>query len=99
VAGTTAGPTETRLEAMEADPRGVFKRVYVETYRGYKIRVQRNSNEWGALKTLIAGRLLSVPYGRTNADALREVRAARGWIDMSHERPDDFEWSRTTPDY
>ena len=93
MASTTAGLKETRLEAMEADPRGEFKRVYVETYRGYKIRLKRG-REWGTFEVSIGGESLSSPYGRTNADALSQIRGARGYIDMSHERPEDFTWSR-----
>lgn len=80
-------------QALEAkDSAARFGGVYVETYRGYKIRVQRG-DQWGTLRVSIAGSPIGDPYGRTNTDALRQADVARGYIDASHERPEAYTWS------
>lgn len=80
-------------EALEAkNPADRFGGVYVEVYRGYKIRIQRH-REWGRLTVTIAGESSGTPYGRTNADVLSEARYARAYINDSHERPDAYSWS------
>lgn len=81
-------------DALEAkNSTGKFAGVFVETYRGYKVRIVRG-REWGTLNVSIGGELLGIPYGNSNADALREAKIAHSYIDMSVERPSDFTWSR-----
>lgn len=82
--------TRQALEAKSG--AGRFTGIYVETYRGYKIRIQRGT-QWGTLRVSIAGESGGMPYGRTNADVLREAKSARAYIDDSHERPDAYTWS------
>jgi hypothetical protein len=81
-------------ETLEAkDPTARFGGVYVEMYRGHKIRIQRGI-EWGTMRVSIAGEPMGLPFGYTNGDVLREARYARGYIDDSHKRPDAYTWSR-----
>ena len=71
-----------------------FARQTTETYRGHKITV-RKGREWGTLHVLINGHTLGHPYGRTNADALRELRYLRSYVDDAIARPDAYDF---TPD-
>lgn len=84
-------------EALESkSPDARFAGIYVETYRGYKIRIKRAA-EWGKLDVWIAGEYGGNPYGTRNVDVVSAARSARLYIDDSHERPDAYTWSRVVP--
>lgn len=85
---------QVNREALESKvPTARFAGIYVEVYRGYKIRIQRGT-EWGTLRGSIAGEPFGSTMGYTYGDVVKEALSARWYIDDSHERPEAYTWSR-----